>query len=159
MLLLICPGSKGVGKEEGRQKNIILICSIHFHSKPIAQCKSCYNYWAWSAFPGMGKGKSERTEGIPTGMKINRTNKNKSQEEKSLLKDILGSKTVCPLLCFAFLTENTVRFGKATMPQKKASALFKVIYVSQLFILPLILWQATLRPISSRTNHLVSSFT
>lgn len=72
-------------------------------------------------------------------MKINRTNKNKSQEEKSLLKDILGSKTVCPLLCFVFLTENTVRFGKATMPQKKASALFKVIYVSQLFILPLIL--------------------
>lgn len=88
--------------------------------------------WDW-------KGETERTERIPTEMKINRTNKNKSQEEKSLLKDIFGSKTVCPLLCFAFLTENTVRFGKATMPQKKASALFKVIYVSQLFILPLIL--------------------
>lgn len=91
------------------------------------------------SIPWDGKGKSERTEGIPTEKKINKTNKNKSQEEKSLLKDVLGSKTVCPLLCFAFLTENTVHFGKATMPQKKASALFKVIYVSQLFILPLIL--------------------
>lgn len=91
------------------------------------------------SIPRDGKGTSERTEGIPTEMKINRTNKNESQEEKSLLKDISGSKTVRPLLCFAFLTENTVRFGKATMPQKKASALFKVIYVSQLFILPLIL--------------------
>lgn len=132
------PWFKGRKKKESRQKNIILMCSIHFHSKPAAQCKSCYNYWVFS-IPWDGKGKSERTEGIPTEMKINRTNKNKSQEEKSLLKDILGSKTVCPLICFAFLTENTVRFGKATMPQKKASALFKVIYVSQLFILPLIL--------------------
>lgn len=94
-----------------------------------------------NSIPWDGKGKSERTEGTPREIKINRTNKNKSQVEKSLLKDILGSKTVCPfsLLCFAFLTENTVLFGKATMPQKKASALFKVIYVSQLFILPLIL--------------------
>lgn len=115
------------------------MCSIHFHSKPVAQYKSCYNYWVCSAFLGMGKGKVREQKGIPTEIKTNRTNKNKSQEEKSLLKDIFGSKTVCPLLCFAFLTENTVHFGKATMPQKKASALFKVIYVSQLFILPLIL--------------------
>lgn len=59
------------------------------------------------SIPWDGKGRSERTEGIPTEMKINRTNKNKSQEEKSLLKDILGSKTVCPLLCFSYRKHST----------------------------------------------------
>jgi len=42
---------------------------------------------------------------------------------------------------FVFLTENTVHFGKVISHNaiEKALALFKVIYVSQLFILPLIL--------------------
>lgn len=55
------------------------------------------------SIPWDRKPKSERPEGIPTERKIKRTNKNESQEEKSLLKDILGSKTVCPLLCFVAL--------------------------------------------------------
>lgn len=139
MLLLICPGSKGQGKKrkQTEKSHPHVLNSLSFQASCTVQV--LLQLLGVISIPWDGKGKSERTEGIQTGMKINRTNKNKGQEEKSLLKDILGSKTVCPLLCFAFLTENTVRFGKATMPQKKASALFKVIYVSQLFILPLIL--------------------
>lgn len=139
MLLLICPGSKGEKKKRKQTEKYHphVLNSLSFKASCTVQV--LLQLLDVFSIPWDGKGKSERTEGIPTEMKINRTNKNKSQEEKSLLKDILGSKTVCPLICFAFLTENTVRFGKATMPQKKASALFKVIYVSQLFILPLIL--------------------
>lgn len=63
-----------------------------------------------NSIPWDGKGKSERTEGTPREIKINKTNKNKSQVEKSLLKDILGSKTVCPsfaLFCFSYRKHST----------------------------------------------------
>lgn len=90
---------------------------------------------------GKEKRTSERPKSIPTKIKRNRTNRNKSQEGKLLLKNILGSKTGWPLLFLFFLQKTQYILAKslATMPQKKALALFKVIYVSQLFILPLIL--------------------
>ena len=66
---------------------------------------------------GKEKRTSERPKSIPTKIKRYRTKRNKNQEGKLLLKNILGSKTGCPLLFllfwfFVFLTENTVHFGK-----------------------------------------------
>lgn len=123
-------------KSSSRAQFIFILRELHSAS-PVTTIGFDSTPW-----DGKEKRTSERPKSIPT--KIN-SYRNKSQKRKLLLKNLLGSKTGCPLLfvvfCFVLKQKTQYILAKslATMPQKKALALFKVIYVSQLFILPLIL--------------------
>lgn len=159
MLLLDTP-CFGENRKEERQKSSASSCAQFTSILWAAQHSPAATTGLDQSSLGRGREGCE-AKSTPTGR--NRT----SRKEESTRGEPCRQSDRCPLLpfvelCLLFNTENTVRFGKAVSHdaiEKNALAVLKVIYVSQLFILPLILWQATLRPIPLRTNHSVSSFT